>query len=54
MFQYANAKAHYGLCVKNSIMWKKKIVMCMVTHYDFDLRGGCVLRAGLRRVALHL
>ena len=54
MFQYANAKAHCGLCVKNSIMWKKTIVMCMVPSYDIDIRGGCVLRAGLRRVALDL
>ena len=54
MFQYANAKAHCGLCVKKSIMWKKKVVMCMVPNYDYDMRGGCVLRAGLRRVALDL
>ena len=54
MFQYANAKAHCGLCVKKSIMWKNKIVMHMVPNCDYDMRGGCVLRAGLRRVALDL
>ena len=41
MFQYANAKAHCGLCVKNSIMWKKKVVMCM-----FYLRGGLCASRG--------
>ena len=46
MFQYANAKAHYGLCVKNNIMWKNKIVMHMVPSCDYDMRGGLCASRG--------
>ena len=42
-------------CVSKKVSCgKKKVVMCMVPNYDYDMRGGCVLRAGLRRVALDL
>ena len=43
------------VCVSKKVSCgKKKVVMCMGPNYDYDMRGGCVLRAGLRRVALDL
>ena len=58
MFQYYVVRkcksALWIVCQKKYHVEKKKVVMCMVPNYDYDMRGGCVLRAGLRRVALDL